>query len=197
MNLWRGFGVKPVKGSWGRMQEHIYEVLTNRSDEQAVYLTKWSAWAVQNPGAPAEVAAIFREREGAGKGVFVQALLKIFGIHGLHISDRDHLVGSFNKHLMYTSFLYGDEAFWAGDVKAEGTLKRLITEPTLTIQPKGVDTFQMPNCLHIAMASNEGWVVPASMDARRFAMMDVSSKRIGDVSYFTLISPLRVVQHQC
>jgi hypothetical protein len=65
-----------------------------------------------------------------------------------------------------------------------GELKRLITEPTLTIEPKAVDPFSMSNCLHIIMASNEDWVVPAGMDARRFAVMDVSSQRMGDKAYF-------------
>jgi hypothetical protein len=184
MNLWRGFGVRPQQGSWDRMQEHIHEVLASGDDNQATYIVKWSAWAVQNPGLAAEVAMVFREREGAGKGVFVQSLLKIFGMHGLHISGRKHLVGNFNKHLMYCSLLYGDEVFWGGDIKEVGELKRLITEPTLTIEPKAVDTFQMPNCLHIILASNEDWVIPASQDARRFAVMDVSPKRIGDRTYF-------------
>ena len=139
MNLWRGFGVEPKPGDWRRMQDHVYEVLTSCNAEQAIYLMRWCAWTVQNPGLAAEVANVFREGEGAGKGVFVQMLLKIFGIHGLHISNREHLVGNFNKHLMHTSLLYADEAFWAGDVKAEGQLKRLITEPTLTIEPKGFE----------------------------------------------------------
>ena len=85
---------------------------------------------------------------------------------------------------MYMSLLVADESFWAGDHKMEGALKRLITEPTLTIEPKGVDSFSMPNCLHIVMLSNEDWVVPAGMDARRFAVLEVSANRIGDTAYF-------------
>jgi hypothetical protein len=166
------------------MLEHIHEVLTSSSGAQAIYLAKWCAWAVQNPGLAAEVANVLKEREGAGKGAFVQAMLKMFGIHGLHISGRKHLVGNFNKHLMHCSLLYGDEVFWGGDIKEVGDLKRLITEPTLTIEPKMVDAFSMPNCLHIIMASNEDWVVPAGMNARRFAVMDVSPRRIGDGAYF-------------
>jgi hypothetical protein len=184
MNLWRGFGLMPKQGSWARMQEHIHEVLTSGNYAQTIYLVKWCAWAVQNPGLAAEVAVLLKEREGAGKGGFVQALLRMFGIHGLHISGRKHLTGNFNKHLMYCSLLYGDEVFWGGDLKEVADLKRLITEPTLTIEPKTVDAFSMPNCLHIIMASNEDWAVPAGPDARRFAVMDVSSKRIGDRDYF-------------
>jgi hypothetical protein len=35
--------------------------------------------------------------------------------------------------------LFADEAFWAGDRKGEGALKRMVTEPTLFIEQKGID----------------------------------------------------------
>jgi hypothetical protein len=82
-------------------------------------------------------------------------------------------------------FLFLDEAFWAGDKQGEGTLKALITERTLMIEPKGVDSFQMPNRLKILMASNNDWIVPASADERRYFVLDVPDTRKGDKSYFT------------
>ena len=42
------------------------------------------------------------------------------------------------------------------------------------IEPKGVDSFPMPNRLKILMASNNDWVVPASADERRYFVLDVS-----------------------
>ena len=74
------------------------------------------------------------------------------------------------------SFLFADEAYWAGDKKAESVLKGLITEPTLLIEQKGIDAVQWPNRLHVLMAANADWVVPASYDERRFAVFDVSNK---------------------
>jgi hypothetical protein len=53
------------------------------------------------------------------------------------------------------------------------------------IEPKGVDSFQMPNRLKILMASNNEWVVPASADDRRFFVLDVPETRKGDKPYFT------------
>src|SRR5262249_15964508 len=69
----------------------------------------------------------------------------------------------------------------------EGCLKTLITEPTLHIEPKGVDAFTVPNCLHIIMASNNDWVVPAGANARRFFVLDVSTKHMQDTDYFAAI----------
>ena len=56
-----------------------------------------------------------------------------------HISSVDHLAGRFNAHLRDACLLFADEAYWPGDRSDEGTLKRLITEPTLFIEAKGRD----------------------------------------------------------
>jgi uncharacterized protein DUF5906 len=78
-----------------------------------------------------------------------------------------------------------DEAYWPGDKSAEGSLKRMITEPTLFIERKGVDGHEVPNALKIVMATNEGWAVPAGIDERRFAVFEVSGEVKQDVDYFT------------
>jgi hypothetical protein len=80
--------------------------------------------------------------------------------------------------------LFADEAFWAGDKQGESVLKGMLTEPTLMIEQKGVDAAPWRNRLHVIMAANAEWVVPASHDERRYAMFDVSGDRIGDRGYF-------------
>jgi Family of unknown function (DUF5906) len=184
LNLWRGFSVDPVEGIWQLMEAHIRDVLADGNDEHARYILHWLAWCVQNPGQPAEVALVLRGGKGAGKGVLGNAMLRIFGPHGRHISNRKHLVSGFNQSLLHCSFLFADEAYWPGDQSAESELKRLITEPTLTIEPKGVDSFEAPNCLHPLITGNDDWVVPMSDDERRYAAFGVSADHVGDVPYF-------------
>ena len=119
------------------------------------WLIGWLAYCVQHPGKQAEVAVVLRGLKGTGKGMVGQMLMRIFRDHSLHITNSKHLVGNFNAHLVDALFLFLDEAFWAGDKQGEGTLKALITERTLMIEPKGVDSFQMPNRLKILMASQQ------------------------------------------
>ena len=111
-------------------------------------------------------------------------LCKLFGQHGIQISNHEHLTGKFNKHLLDCTLLFADEAFWPGDRSAEGTLKRIITEDTLPIEPKGIDLRWCRNRLHIILASNNDWVVPAAINARRFAVFNVSDRYRKDRSYF-------------
>jgi hypothetical protein len=95
--------------------------------------------------------------------------------------------GSFstlNAHLRQCCFLFSDEAYAPNDRRAEGSLKRLITEDTLTIEQKHRDPIQVPNLLHIIMASNNEWVVPARAHERRFVVQQVSNEYIQDQSWF-------------
>jgi hypothetical protein len=187
LNLWRGWGVPPVKGSWKLMHKHIYDVLGAGGPQAGLYIERWLAYTLQHPDVVGETVLVLQGDEGTGKGTLARAMLCIFGPHGLPISQPKHLVGGFSGHLHYCCFLFLDEAFWAGDVQAEGRLKSLITEDTVTIEPKYFAPFQVPNLLHILMSSNNDWVVPAGPHARRYAVFKVSDKRIDDFAYFSAL----------
>jgi hypothetical protein len=83
--------------------------------------------------------------------------------------------------------LFADEAFYAGDKKHESILKALITEDILAIEAKGKDIEMGSNCLHIVMASNEDWAVPAAMDDRRFFILDVKDVARNSHAHFSAI----------
>jgi Family of unknown function (DUF5906)/Prophage CP4-57 regulatory protein (AlpA) len=91
-----------------------------------------------------------------------------------------------NTKFVYTSrhpamhdcvLLFADEAFWAGDKQGENVLKALITEPTLAIEPKGKDLLTVKNCLHIMMASNNEWVVPAGSSNFQYCAIHLDDRR--------------------
>jgi len=184
LNLWRGWGVESKRGDWGRLREHMFEVLAARDDDVDDYNLNWMAWAVQHPGEQAEVAIVFIGDQGTGKGTLGKSLCRIFGQHSLHLSSPEHLTGRFNAHLRQCSLLFGDECYGPKDKSAEGTLKRLITEETLTIEPKGRDVIEEPNRLHVMLASNNEWAIPAGAHERRFAVQRVSDTHRQDPAWF-------------
>jgi hypothetical protein len=175
-NLWRGFGVEPKPGDWSLMQNHIKEILANGDDRIARYILYWSAWAVQHPSEQPEAVIALIGDEGTGRGVFFRSLKRCFGQHGVHISNIDHLTGKFNKHLIDKCFLFADEIDWQRSKKDEGTFLRVVTEPTIFIEPKNIDSLEMPNLLHICIASNKELVVPAGPHARRWVVHVVSNQ---------------------
>jgi hypothetical protein len=52
------------------------------------------------------------------------------------------------------------------------------------IEAKYANAIPVRNCLHLIVASNDDWVVPAGADERRFFVLDVSGSRRGDFDYF-------------
>jgi Family of unknown function (DUF5906) len=184
LNLWTGWSVEPKQGDWSLLRKHIFETVAAGDERVRDYVLNWMAWAVQHPDQQAEVALISIGALGSGKGTLGKALLKIFGQHALHISSPEHLTGRFNAHLRQCCFLFADEAYGPKDKSAEGTLKRLITEDTLTIEQKGRDPIEVPNLLHVMMASNNEWVIPAGAHERRFMVQRVSEAHRQDPAWF-------------
>ena len=189
LNLWRGWSVAPKPGDWSLLKELLLDVLVDGDLGHYEYVMNWMAYMFQRPGDVAEVAIAFRGEKGTGKGTLGRALAKLAGTHGLHISSPEHLVGRFNSHLQNCVCLFADEAFWAGNTAGESVLKQLVTEPTLTYEGKGRDAVMGKNYVHLMMASNNDWVVPAGLDGeRRFAVFAVNNKRKQDKPFFRALN---------
>lgn len=186
-NLWRGFSVVASPGNWSHLNQHIFDIICNGNAGHMDYVMGWMALAVKCPNRAGEVALVIRGGRGTGKGTLARAMLRLFGQHGMQINNGKHITGNFNSHLRDCVMLNVDEGFWAGDKQAEGVLKGLITEPTLTVEGKGRDAITAPNYLHIIITSNEDWVVPAGPDERRFAVFDVSNQQQKNESYFAAL----------
>lgn len=183
-NLWRGFAVEPRPGSCDLYLDHLLKVVCGGNEEHYNYLLDWMAWSVQEPGQQGEVAIVLRGDQGTGKGLTIKLFGHLFGRHFLQISDSKHLTGNFNVHLRDAVVVFADEAFYAGDKKHESILKTLVTEPTIMIEGKGVDAEVASNCIHLMMASNSTWVVPAGKHERRYFVLDVLSTHRQDTHYF-------------
>ena len=183
-NLWKGFSVKPQAGEWGAFRNHVHEIICNGDTELSDFAFGWLARAVQLPQVQAETALVLRGGKGTGKGTFANIFGSLFGQHYLAVSNKAHLIGRFNSHLRDKVLMFVDEGFWAGDVQNEGTLKQLITEPTIPIEAKFQDVTNAPNRLHVIMASNERWVVPASGMERRYFVLDLADHQAQNTEYF-------------
>lgn len=186
-NLWQGFACEARPGDCGLLLTHIRENVCRGNTEHSEYLLNWFARAVQQPDSPGQVAVVMRGRMGTGKGVVAKHFGSLWGRHYLHVSDPKHLVGSFNAHLRDCVVLFGDEAFYAGDKKHESIMKTLVTEEMVMTEAKGVDAEAAPNYVHLIMASNDQWVVPAGADERRYFIIDVGDAAMQNGSYFAAI----------
>ena len=187
-NLFKGFETEHIEGDWGLMREHVLNNVCLGDLNHFHYLMCWTARIMQDPGGKKPgTTPVLSGGQGTGKSIFGTALTQVFAPHSAHLTMSNHLTGNFNSHLQDKVFVFADEAFFAGDKSALGRLKGLITESKITIEPKGVNAFEVSNHISLVMASNESWVVPADLTDRRFFVLNVGNGRAKDTTYFTAI----------
>lgn len=188
-NHWQGFSVEPSDATdpsrgCKLFLKHLFEVVCDCNEEYYRYQLGWMAHMIQRPEEKPGVAVVYRGQKRIGKDTVFDYLGKLFVNHHVTVANQDHMVGKFNQHQEKCLLLHVQEGFWAGNKQAEGALKYLITSTQVTIEPKGVNAFQVPSVLRLFISSNERWVVPATEDEARYFVLNVNSKRRNDHAYF-------------
>lgn len=190
-NLWRGFAVAPssegsAEAHWAvdAFFDHALTNVCNGDPATARWLMGYFAHMFQRPGEKPLTALVFKGEKGVGKNALVERIAWLLGNHALLTSSRRYLIGNFNGHLQHLLMFVLDEAFWSGDKQAEGTLKDLITGTHHLIEQKGKETYPVENLTRVIIIGNEEWIVPASVDERRYAVLEVGSGRKQDRAYF-------------
>jgi len=177
LNLFDGFAYEASRtGSWQRLEEMIFEILSESNDDTFKYVLNWLAFLFQHPAERAEVALVFQGPRGVGKGTLGNLIVKLIGRHALSIGSSEAIAGRFNSHLQDCLFLFADEAVKPFDKVAESRLKNLITEPLIASERKGYDIVQVRNYAHIMMATNEKWAISAAIDERRYMVTQANAK---------------------
>jgi hypothetical protein len=191
LNMFEGFPIqarKPEGGSGASgsqlFLDHGFKIICSGNEEHWEYLLKREAWITQHRRRT-EIAAAYRtEAEGSGKGFWCNQLGHLYGRHFMQVNNPTHVIGKHNPHLETLIKLCADEALFVGDPRHRNALFSLITEPTVTIEPKNINAYSAPNYLNIDITTNAKHFVPASRTARRFFIPTVSENRVGDLEYF-------------
>lgn len=183
-NTWEGFPLDPVKGDCSKFINLIKKDLCQCDSQLSEWLLDWCADLVQNPHDPKGCAVVLKGLEGTGKGTFAKALGVLMGPHFRHLIDDSYLTSNFNSHMMDALLVFADEITWGGNLKSAGKLRGIITERMLLGERKGVDALLYRNLVHMVIASNADWVVPAGQNSRRWFVLDVSAKHASCLPYF-------------
>ncbi len=192
-NLWRGWGIEPArplanpedhKASFATFDGHLLDNVCGGDARLQQWIYGWFAHLYQRPTERLGTALVLRGRQGTGKTTIGEVFGRPLATHFALVDDPRYLVGQFNAHLASTLLLQCDEGFWAGDKTAEGKLKGLVTSKTHFIERKGVDPVPVRNLIRLMVTSNNDWVVPAGMEERRFAVLDVGDGAMQDKAYF-------------
>lgn len=193
-NVWRGFAYDPLprdetpqaghRWALDAWIEHVEKNCCRGDADLARWLTGYFAHIVQRPWEKPLVAPVFRGSKGVGKNSVVERVAALLGSHALVTHERRYMLSNFNGH-MEQLLLFGlDEAIWAGDKQGEGVLKGLITGTKHFIERKNKEPYPVDNLTRVIIFGNEDWLVPASHDERRYAVLDVGDGRKKDKPFF-------------
>jgi hypothetical protein len=191
-NLWRGFGVKAeiragtTTGEAGckKFLDFAKQVICSGNSEHFEYLIKREATIVQKRIRTEIALGLRSDEEGVGKGIYESTMRHLLGSHAMQVSNPEHILGKFNPHLETLLRLTADEALFVRNHAHRNSLFTLVTEPTLTIEPKGCGVYTAPSFLNLSITSNEKHFLPVSGTARRFFIPTVAPLRKQDTEYF-------------
>jgi hypothetical protein len=186
-NLWRGFAVEPKAGDCSKFLAHLKDNVCRGNESQYRWVVGWFAQMVQQPDQKMGTSLVIRGKLGTGKTKVGEVIGSLLGNHYVPVSDPRYITGRFNSHLASCLLLHCDEAFWAGDHVAEGRLKDLITGHDHLIEYKGREPIRVRNYLRLLVTGSPGWLVPAGLEERRFAVLDIGEDHIRDHPYFAAI----------
>ncbi|GEO81955.1 primase-helicase family protein [Pararhodospirillum oryzae] len=183
-NLWRGFAVEPCEGDCSLFLDHLRVNVCAEDPVIYAWVVGWFAQMVQDPMTKPGTALVLRGGMGAGKTIVGEVIGSLFPHHYRLVDSPRYVTGQFNAHMADCLFLQVDEGVWAGDKTAEGRIKGLITSSHQMVEQKGVEPVTLPNLVRLLITSNEGWVVPAGKEERRFCVLDMADHAKGNHEYF-------------
>jgi len=178
------------------IEPFIYHLkLASGDDEEGLaYLLNWVADLVQFPLREGARPAIVLKSEiqGTGKSTLYTLLQSFFYEYNVfEAANLDKLVGKHNAHLAST-VLFGLHEVVAPSTIAQNnarhfitdSLKNIITEDRLSVEPKGIDADNVPNKIHLLITTNKDFIYFDSQN-RRFTVFDFSTKHQQDIPYFS------------
>lgn len=133
---------------WSRMLDARYQQ----------WLMKFYAYALKHPGVKIQVAPILvSEMTGSGKSTIMEAIPRLLFGDILPYSEAQ-LKAQFNGELL-SSWWVTFQEIYAGSTKSErrqitDKIKPWITDPKLSVVPKGLQALQIPNRLQFTGSSN-------------------------------------------
>lgn len=195
VNQWRGWSVEPSpqRVSDEEMEpftNYILNILSSGNQEVCDWITSWVADVFQDPSHKPGTTLVLVGVQGAGKTFLGERVIgKIIGPHHYtQMNSIDQLTSKFNSIADNKVFIQCDEAIHSYQKDISSRLKSLITDESITIEPKGINSYRKPNHIHFLFTSNETnnpIFIDSSPHERRITVVHISPDRARDLEYWS------------
>lgn len=154
--------------------------LCDNNDAFFDYLIKWLACIIQKTGQKTRVAPILTGRQGTGKTMFMEWFAEyIIGKKYSYITAKaQNVLGRFNAKIETVIFCVLNEISRKDTQDENNQFKELITDHSIDIERKGVDTITQPNFTSFVITTNSLNPVMIEFGDRRFTGIESEAKRL-------------------
>ena len=190
-NTWTDFEIKDVeliktdRDYWAEYRLYVKNLFQNEEVEN-FFLARY-AYKLQNPAYRTYVCLIVSGRPGDGKNRLFEPIYRIFGSRYTQVLDKGKKI--YEKHSQYEKevlLLRVDEAGGLCNFENSESLKTRITENTISIEPKGIDAYDIDLYADYDMTTNNRNVVKIDDEDRgRFLEVETTSYYKNNVEFFS------------
>lgn len=174
LNLWTPSGIEPAEGDVTPFVEHMALLLPDQR-ERELFLD-YLHFIVCKPAEKLMFAALLQGAQGVGKSMIGNLVVDCIGRRNVSTPTSEIIKRDFTGWQEGCSLILVEELMTEGRMEVANKLKRVITEPTLQIERKGLDAYDIPNRLNLLCFTNH-------KDAVRL--------ETGDRRWFVLFSPMK------
>ncbi len=174
INTFRGFAISP--GTTDTKCLHIIAALSrlcNDEPDVLLWLRRWLAYPLQNPGAKMATAVLMHSSvHGSGKSyIFDEVMRSIYGEYGKTVGQAQ-LEGQYNDWMSRTLYACYEEVLSRGQKYSHtGTLKQMITGRSVRLDKKFASGWEEANHMNCVFLSNEILPLPVEPSDRRFLVI--------------------------
>jgi len=182
-NTFQSYPCQPVVGDVTLILSHIRDVLCSGDQQAADYFIQWLAHIFQKPMDKPTVAVLMKSAEGTGKGTLYKLLKRILGSNAHQVNGAYQLTGRFNSVIAGRLLVFGDEV----DLTSRAVFdkaKGIISEPTISMELKGIDPEPVPNYARFIFAGNHDNLIAAGTRERRFLVLEPSTHETDNSDYW-------------
>jgi hypothetical protein len=190
-NIWTGFQAKRVNCAESDglklIKSFIMESWANNDTVIYNYIISWFAGLVTNLKGINRVALAMISEQGTGKGTLIDFMdLVLRAVNIVSVTGISSITGKFNTILQGKRLVNINEMSSTKDEFKSNfdKIKSYITDPTIVIEPKGVNPYKIKNIANLILFTNHRDAIIVEESDRRYAIFEMSSAHMNDTEYF-------------
>ena len=188
-NIWDGLSIstQPLVKTERNFWEEYKTYLTNILGDQKIcdYILARYAYRLVNPANRTNVILIICGGEGDGKNRLLAPIYKILDNYATSLDTAKKLYETHSTYEYRKLFLVVNEAGGIANFENSEILKTRATEPTINVNPKGIQPYEIDNMCDYDMTTNNYNVVKITDDStRRFLQIETTSHYRNNYEFF-------------